>query len=143
MAKTKTSFSKDKQPTKKTTDRKPRGKAKKTQIIDALHRAGQTEAGFYDLLIQKAMGGEDAFALKEVLARIDPIKKSVMPYVDFAFKPKSSPSERVDQIIAAAANSQIPPDIALLFIQAVKYACDIEESTELKARIEALEELAK
>ena len=86
---------------------------------------------------------DDNFALRELLIRMDPIKKAVMPFVDFKFKQGSSPSDRVDQIISAAANSQIPPDIALLFIQAVKYACDIEESTELKARIEALEELAQ
>ena len=124
-------------------DRKPRGKAKRTRILEAFERSAHTEEGFYDMLIARAMDVDDTFAARELLIRMEPIKKSVMPFVDFAFKVDSSPTQRVDQIISAAANSHIPPDIALLFIQAVKYACDVEESTELKSRIEALEELAK
>ncbi len=140
MAKSKTSYGEGNKPDKK---RKPRGPAERTKILGAFDRSDYSEEQFYDKLVMMAMTEDDSFALKELLIRMDPIKKSVMPYVDFSFKSKSSPTERVGQIIDAAASSKIPPDIAVLFIQAVKYACDIEESTELKDRIEALEELAK
>ena len=137
MAKNSTSFSGENQPEKRNT----RGKSERTKILAALKRQSLTEDGFYDLLIQRALDPDDNLALKEVLNRFSPLKKAVMPDVEFQFDEKSEPSCQVAQIIKAAASGEIPPDIANIFVQAVKNAVDIEQATDLKHRIELLEEM--
>lgn len=134
MAKTKTSFD-------GTQKRTSRGLSDRTKILNAMKRAGKTENGFYDFLVSRALDVDDNFALKEVLARISPLKKAVMPSVEFDFDVNTSPASQVSQLLDAASKGEIPPDIASTFIQSVKAAVDIEEATDLKERIESLEKL--
>tara|TARA_R110000796_G_scaffold214800_1_gene330741 strand:- start:16656 stop:17066 length:411 start_codon:yes stop_codon:yes gene_type:complete len=130
-----TQFSKDNQPANK------KGKGERAKILEALKRQGHTENGFYDLLIRRAMDPKDDFAMREVLNRFSPLKKAVMPDVEFAFDTKGTPVSQVSQLLDAVSTGDIPPDVASMLITAVKAAVDIEVNTELKARIEKLEEM--
>ncbi len=134
---TKTSFSKDKQPTK----RKPRGKSERTKILDAMKRMGRTETGFYNELITRAFNPDDNFTFKEVLSRISPIPKAVSPMVEFTFPKDAKPHTQAAFVLDAVATGRIPSDIGNMFIQSIKSMIDIEEYTDLKDRIEKLESL--
>jgi len=135
MKPNKGSFSSTNQPKTKA------GKNERTKILEALKRAGQTEDGFYDHLMQRALDPDDTFALREVLARFSPTKKAVMPEIEFAFNNAGTPSEQVAQLLDGVSKGSIPPDVASMLIAAVKAAVDIEVNTEIKARIESLEQL--
>lgn len=131
----KTTFSSDYQPANK------KGKSERTKILEALKRKGETEDGFYDLLVERALDPEDTFALREVLSRFSPTKKAVMPELDFKFDKDGTPVDQVSQILDAVSNGEVPPDVASMLIASVKAAVDIEVNTEIKARIEKLESL--
>lgn len=118
-----------------------RGKAERTKILEALKRKGITEEGFYDLLVERAIDPEDNFALKEVLSRFSPLKKAVLPDIEFDFNKAGTPVEQVGQILSAISEAKIPPDVGISIISAIKAAIDIEESTELKTRIAEIEKL--
>ena len=121
-----------------TGDRK-RGKNGRTLIIEALKRQGESIDGFYDLLIKRALDPEDNFAAKEILQRIDPIKRSTMPMVEFDFPKGGTPLEQASAVMVAVSSGTIAPDIAHLFVTSIKSMIEIEKDTELKERIEALE----
>lgn len=135
MAKTKTSFDSDNQPKA----RKPRGKSERTKLLDAMSRAGQTEEGFYDLLMEKAFNPEDSFTFKELLVRLSPIPKATSPLVKFEFPKDAKPHVQAAHVLSAIAEGDIPSDIGNVFVQSIKAMIDIEEYTDLKERIEKLE----
>ena len=103
-------------------------------------RFGETEEGFYDLLMQKAFNPDDNFTFKELLNRLSPIAKAVSPLYKFDLPKDSKPHEKADYILTAIADGEIPGDIGNICIQAIKAMIDIEEYTDLKERIIKLEE---
>ena len=129
---TKTSFSKSNQP-------KGRGKSERTKILDAMKRAGQTEEGFFDLLMEKAFNPEDNFTFKELLNRMSPMPKAVNPLYNFDLPKESKPHEKAAFVLDAISTGVIPSDVGNICIQAIKAMIDIEEYTDLKERIEKLE----
>ena len=133
MAKSSTTFSKGVQP------KKGRGKSERTKILEAMQRAGQTEEGFYDLLMEKAFNPEDNFTFKELLNRISPIPKAVNPLYNFELPKGSKPHEKAAFVLDAISTGVIPSDVGNICIQAIKAMIDIEEYTDLKERIEKLE----
>ena len=135
MAKTKTSFDSTNQPK----ERKGRGKSERTKILEAMQSAGQTEEGFYDLLMEKAFNPEDSFTFKELLNRMSPLPKAVNPIVEFDFPKKAKPHIQAAFVLDAVASGVIPSDIGNMFVQSIKAMIDIEEYTDLKERIEKLE----
>ena len=136
MAKTKTSFDKEKQPKKRT----PRGKSERTKILDAMKRQTRTEEGFYDELITRAFNPDDNFTFKELLNRMSPMPKAVNPLYNFDLPLRSLPHEKASFILDAIASGVIPSDVGNHCIQAIKAMIDIEEYTDLKERLIKLEE---
>lgn len=136
MAKSSTSFSKKRQPKKR---RVGKCKTQRTKILEAMKRKKKTEAGFYNMLVAKAMDGNDAFMFKELLLRLSPIPKSVNDLVKFDFPKKAKPHEQAAAVLEAVARGVIPADIGNIFIQSIKAVIDIEEYTSLKERIEEIE----
>lgn len=120
-------------------NRKGRGKSQRTKLIEAMERAGETEEGFYDLLISKAFNPEDDFAMKEVLNRMHPLKKAVAPSIRFDFDEKESLSTLAENIMKATADGDIAPDISKMMMDNVSSMIKIKEVTELEERIESLE----
>lgn len=135
MPKGPTSFTSDNQPP----NRPGRGKSERNKILEAMERAGKTEEGFYDLLIKKAMDNDDSFTLKELMTRLSPIPKSVSPLVNFEFPKDASPHKQAVCVLSAVSEGIIPSDIGNMFIQSIKSLIDIEEYTDLKDRIDAIE----
>lgn len=131
-----TKFTSDNQPAK----RNGRGKSDRTKILEAMTRLSKTEEGFFDLLVERAFNPDDAFAFRELLGRIAPLTKATSPKVEFDFTKDAEPHLQAAEVLDAAASGVIPPDIALIFINAVKAAVDIEMSTDLKDRIKRIEE---
>ena len=116
-----------------------RGKSERTKILDAMERAGETEEGFYDLLVTKATDPKDKFTFRELLIRISPIPKQTSPLVEFEFDEKAKPHIQAGQVLKAISQQLIPADVGNMFIQSVKAMIDIEEYTDLKDRIDKLE----
>ncbi len=139
MAKTKTSFGKDKQPTKRT----PRGKSERNKILDAMKRAGKTEEDFYDMLLVRSLDVEDNFGFKEMLNRISPIPKAVAPLYKFDFNEDGTPYEKSCQVLKAMANGVLPSDVGAMFINGIQSMLKIQEITELERMIKELEDRAK
>jgi hypothetical protein len=147
MAKSKTTFTKD------APSKKPRGKSFKNKLLDTIAaqsllnvKKGATKEEIEQAYLSHAAGRafdpDDAASptlLKTLLDKSYAGIKSTMPTFNFEFDADSEPMEQANQIIKAASDGMIPPDIAVIFIQCIKSCSDIEEFTELKARIEALE----
>lgn len=131
-----TRFTSELQPT----GRRPRGKAERTKILDAMKRESKSEEDFYDLLVRRAFNPDDSFGAPELLKRLAPLSKATMPLVEFDFDSSATPSEQASQILDAAASGQIPPDIAQTFINAIASMLKIDEITELQKRLESIEE---
>jgi len=80
-------FSSDNQPA----TRRPRGRDKRTLILEALERAGVNEEGFYDRLVLEALTpqGEDGktnqVAFQELWKRFHPVPKPVAPTIQFEY----------------------------------------------------------
>lgn len=135
MAKSGTSFNKDKQPIKRT----PRGKSERTKILEAMQRTGHTEDGFYELLINKAHNTDDSFSFGELLKRISPISKSVSPLINFNIPKHSKPHEQAEYTIKAIAEGKIPADLGGIVIAGITSMLKIKEVTDFEERLEAIE----
>lgn len=137
MAKSSTTFGKDNQPTK------GRGKSERTKLLDAMVRAGQTEDGFYDLLMEKAFNPEDNFTFKELLSRMSPIPKTVNPLVTFDFDDKAKPHEQATQVLMAVSQGKVPSDIGHMFVTSISSMLNIQEKTDFEDRLKAIEDASK
>jgi hypothetical protein len=136
-----TQFSSDNQP-----KRTPRGKAKKTLIIEALNANSLTEADFFDAMVKKAMfGGNDGDGdpqmMKEVAARLYPMSKATLPAYEFEFPTQGTMTEKADAIINAVGESLLPIDAARAFMDILETKASIFEKEELAERVAKLEEL--
>ena len=151
--KNQTSFDKDKQP--KPENRKPRGKSKRTLMLDAIRQYCGTkdkpgnEMDYLIAVIKASLGDPmtdpplppNPALMSIVMNRIEPPLKSTSPLVEFEFSAKATPSEQASQVLTAAAKGEIPPDIAHTFVSAIASMLKIDEVTELQKRIEALEKV--
>jgi hypothetical protein len=125
-------FSKDYQP-------KGRGKSERNKILDAMKRIGQTEDGFYDLLVERASNPEDTFTYKELLSRMSPIPKAVAPCVNFEFNDKGSLSEQSAQVLSAIAKGELAPDLGGAIINSISSMVKIKEVTDIEERLQKME----
>ena len=123
----------------------PRGKAKKSLMLEAIREVCGSEQEFLQSVITIGMGDRDKeihpnpTLLTLVLNRIEPPLKAVAPMVEFDFDIDAKPHEQANQLLNAVSNGQIAPDIGQMFISSLKSMIDIEEYTDLKDRIERLE----
>ena len=131
-----------------------RGRSNKTRILEALRKISlegltedstkdEAETAFFTHIAKRAMLDEkESATLLKVLAdkgwaNVKPVYDSV----SFEFDRDAKPCEQANQVIKAASSGEIPPDIAQVFITSIKAMIDIEEATDLKKRIEQLEEM--
>lgn len=126
--------------------RKPRGKDKRTLILEALERSGVTEEGFYDRLVAEALApqGEDGktnqVAFQELWKRFHPVPKPVAPTVQFEYPINGTLVDRARAIESGIAEGIIPPDIGVSLLNALGQVAKAEEVTELLERISKIEE---
>jgi len=149
MAKTKTSFDKDKQPAK----RAPRGKSKKNVVLEALKSKGvlglranssneKAEAAFFGEIVNTALNMEDnnrGMCLKLLADKGWASVKPSSERIFFDFDKDAEPHIQAAQVMDGMALGDIPPDIGNTFIQSIKAMIDIAEYTELRKRIDMLE----
>lgn len=127
-------FGSDNQPTKR------RGKSYATLLVEALKRAGESEEQFLDRAVNHALEG-DMMIFREILVRLSPVPKATYPNFTVDIRPEDSPADKLDKIIAAVANAEIPADVAAQMAQLIKAAIEVREVTELVQRLERLEQL--
>jgi len=127
-------FSADYQP-------KKRGRSKRKMIIDALERQGQSEEGFYDVLVKEALFNDNSTALVELLRRFHPVEKPTLPNYEFEFPQEGTMLEKADAIVMATGSGIIPVDVAKYFIDVIDARASIEEKQELSERVAKLEEM--
>ncbi|AUR83700.1 hypothetical protein NVP1039O_01, partial [Vibrio phage 1.039.O._10N.286.55.A2] len=128
-------------------DRKPRGKGKRTLMLEAIRASIEGgEAEFLKEVVTIALGkngGEDAKPnpqlLTLVLQRIEPPLKSTMPLIEFDFDEGAIPSKQAAQVMRAVSDGVIAPDVGQLFIGSIASMLKIEEVTELKDRLSEIE----
>lgn len=149
MAKTKTTL--------KVGDNLPsRGKSNRTRILDSIRAESvksllgldgeptrdQAEEAFFSHIAKRALNldDKDSGQLLKVLADKGwGSAKPVMDAVSFDFPAEGTPAQRAFAVVEAISNGSLSPDIGSMIVGIVKDAIVIEESTELKARIEGLE----
>lgn len=140
MTKNLTSFSPDNQPD----ERKPRGAGWRRKILEAFDRAGKTEDDFIDYIIKRAFDPEDELSprmLDMLVNRLAPLNKAVFPLYKVIIPKDATPADRIDVIIKAVADEEMPADVANMLVTMIKTGIDVREVTELTARLEVLEKL--
>lgn len=132
-------FTSDNQP-----EKKPRGKGWRTKILEALQEDGKTEEDFVKYVLSRAFNPDDPLSgklLELVINRLSPMQKAVMPTYAFKWEDGLTPAQKVDRIIDAVANEELPADVAAMLVGVIKDGLAILESTELVIRLEKLEQL--
>ncbi len=130
-----------------------RGKSKKNVVLEALKAKGvlglranstneKAEAAFFGEIVTTALNEADnnrGMCLKLLAdkgwASVKPSSEKVV----FPFTKDAQPHVQAAQVMDAVARGLIPPDIGNTFVQSIKAMIDIEEYTDLKDRIVALE----
>ena len=146
---------------KSTTTLKPgdnlpaRGRSNRTLILEVLRERGHleltdkstkedAEKAFFHNVATTAFNLEDqnrGMCLKLLADKGWASVKPSSEMINFNFDEDALPHIQAAQVMKAAAEGRIPPDIANTFIQSIKAMIDIEEYTDLKARIENLEKV--
>lgn len=123
----------------------PRGKGKKSLMLDAIRDVCGNEQDFLKQVVAIGLGdGKESLPnpalLTLVLNRIEPPLKAIAPLVDFEFKADDKPHKQAADVLNAMASGKIPSDIGNVFIQSIKSMIDIEEYTDLKERLISIEQ---
>lgn len=92
--------------------------------------------------IELALEG-DTTALRLCLDRLCPAPKSAAQPVQVELGGQNSLTETARAFVTAAANGEIPPDIASQLVSAVASVAKVEEMENVKERLEALERAVK
>jgi len=133
-----------------------RGKSNKTRILDALRSESvkdllglpgtptrdQAEEAYFSRVAERALNDADpnsAMLLKVLMDKGWSSPKPTLDPVEFEFPKNGTPADKSFAIVEAIAKKAIAPDVGQILINIIKDAVVIEESTELKARIEELE----
>lgn len=134
----------------------PRGRGKKSLILDAIRRESvremldlgdkatkeDAEAAYFQHIAMRALNASDpnsAMLLKLLTDKGWPSPKSTLEPIEFDFPVNGTPAEKSFAIVDAISNGVVPPDVGQMLIGVIKDAVVIEESTTLKERIEELE----
>ena len=133
-----------------------RGKGKQTLILEAIRDAAvlsldenstrdESEKAIFKFMAEAAFNPTvdtalmANFCLGQIMKKGWPDVKSVMPCVEFEFDENATPALQASQVMRAASDGLIPPDIANTFISSIASMLKIDEVTELQSRLEAIE----
>jgi hypothetical protein len=133
-----------------------RGKSNKTRVLDALRSESvkdllelptkptrdQAEEAFFARVAQRALNSGDpnsAMLLKVLMDKGWSSPKPTLEPIKIDFPVNGTPAEKSFAVLESIADGGIAPDIGQLLIGIIKDSVIIEEATDLKQRIEALE----
>lgn len=149
MAKT-TKFNSTNQPKP---EKKKRGKALKTVLFEVMRKESMlgvaknasndiAQAAFVKHVAERAFNPDDPASpqiLKEFLSKMYPGLKATLEKVEFDFPVDGTPTQKSLAVVEAISSGALPADVGQVVIGIIKDAVVIEESTDLKCRIAALE----
>lgn len=132
-----------------------RGRSNKTIILEAIRESSMldltddstkddAEKAFFKHVATSAFNPEDkdrGMCLKLLSDKGWASLKPTSNMIEFDFDVDAEPHVQGAQILKGMADGKIPPDLAGVLIQSIKAMVDIEEFTNLKSRILALEKL--
>ncbi len=151
MARSSTSFGEDNQPEKR------RGKGRKNILLDAIKKKMESEGVevrdrdhaeelFADKLVEQAFAqvaiGENTL-FNEVTNRVYPKFKPTSEPVNFEFPENGTHTEKFNAIMVAVSLGELAPDTGGELVKMLNTGVNIEDVTELKAKIEEIEKAMK
>lgn len=137
-----------------------RGLSNKTRILNGIRAAavmgasgvnadGKTDSQvreeveelFWKYVAEQSVGDDKngSMLLKTMLDKGWSNMKPVMESQSFDFDPDASQATQARQILKAASDGHIAPDIAKIYLEAMASLMKVEELTELKDRLDKLE----
>jgi hypothetical protein len=120
---------------------RPNGARHKTTLAVQALLDGEAE-GLTRKAVEMALAG-DTTALKLCLERIAPAYKPSAKAVMINMPPPNNLADTARAFVTAAANGELPPDIAAQMVSAVAAVARVEEMEILKLRLETLERAIK
>lgn len=115
------------------------------KLRDALERkfaSGDVDGydTFEDWLVDKALS-EGGVYLQVVTSRAVPTYKPTLEPIKIDYPKDGTAVQKANAVYDAMANGEIPPDVGQTLIDALSKMLNIEELTDLKARLERIEEI--
>ena len=89
-------------------------------------------------VLAKAKEGDSANAAL-VLNRILPALRSQTQCVQFSFDPSLPVARQVEQVLAAVASGEVPPDVGQTIVAMISHLANVRAAEELEQRIVTLE----
>jgi hypothetical protein len=120
---------------------KPKGARHKATQAAMVLLDGEAEA-LTRKAVELALEG-DVTALRLCLDRIAPSLKSTAPLINITIERPESLTDTAKSFVTAAANGEIPPDVAAQLVSAVASVARVEEMESVKERLESLERAIK
>ena len=140
-----TSFTEENQPKKR------RGKSGRTLVLEGIKSAmpsckGNDEAQslYFKEVAKRAFNADDKDSvtlLKWMGDKGWASLKSVMEKVEFELDESGTPIQQAKQVLKAASDGVISPDIAQMFIGSISGLVKIDEVTEIRKELEDLKEM--
>lgn len=115
------------------------------KLRDALERkfsSGDVEGydTFEDWLVDRALS-EGGVYLQVVTSRAVPTYKPTLEPIKIEYPREGTAVQKAEAVYAAIAGGEISPDVGQILIDALSKMLNIEELTDLKARLERIEEI--
>ena len=132
-----------------------RGKSNKTRILEAMRAESfeeltesapkdECEIAFYRCIVKRASNPDDkdsAMMLKFLGDKGWSNLKPTLEPVQFDFPDNGTAAQKMESVVLAISEGVISVDIGQIIVGIIKDTVIIEEGTDLKVRIEALEDL--
>lgn len=129
----------------------PRGKSGRTLVLEGIKAAlpeiedkNEAQDAFFKMVARRAFDFDDkdsAMLAKWLGDKGYANLKPVMEKVSFDFDESGTPYEQAAQVLKAASEGFISPDVAQMFMGSINGLVKIEEVTEIRKELEALKEI--
>jgi hypothetical protein len=99
------------------------------------------EADYLQIVVEKSLG--DPGLMREVITRLNPVPKPVLPECTIDWPDNASPMEKIEAVTRSVSKGEISADVATMVINMIKTQVELAEKTELMERIERIEAMLK
>ena len=134
-----------------------RGMSNKNRILEAMRQESfegltskstrdECEIAYFKCIVKKAADIEDKDSGMMLRLLGDKGWSSMKPTlgnVEFEFDGEASPSKQAAQVMTAAANGTLAPDIANMFVSSIASMLKIEEVTSLRDEVDEIKAILK
>ena len=134
-----------------------RGLSNKNRILEAMRQESfegltnkstkdECEIAYFKCIVKKAANIEDKDSGMMLRLLGDKGWSSMKPTlgnVEFEFDGEASPSKQAAQVMSAAANGTLAPDIANMFVSSIASMLKIEEVTALRDEVDEIKAILK